>query len=188
VTGVVFHSRKALNTAAEELLVSGVNRADIDVSASADEMDRRLNYQSIPPAELAVYRTRRDNLSLVPKSPPAASPGAIATIAVAAYLVVRDTEPGPDRGHPGSAVLRVRRRLYRERTLGMDKQSEWQGLLVWVRVRSPDKEARAQEILMRHGGNAVHVHEIELANRTEDLPLRSLRPDPWLAGERLGQP
>jgi hypothetical protein len=43
VTGV-FHSRKALNAVAEELLVSGVDRADIDVSASVDEMDRRLNY------------------------------------------------------------------------------------------------------------------------------------------------
>jgi hypothetical protein len=36
VTGV-FHSRKALIDAAEELLVAGIDRADIDVSASVDE-------------------------------------------------------------------------------------------------------------------------------------------------------
>jgi hypothetical protein len=41
---------------------------------------------------------------------------------------------------------------------------------------------------MRHGGEAVHVHEIELAKRPEDLPLHSLRPDPWLGDERLGRP
>jgi hypothetical protein len=198
VTGV-FHSRKALNAVAEELLVSGVDRADIDVSASADEMDRRLNYQSIPPSDLV-------DLADTPRQPLLGEDDALGAeitagsiagcIAVAAYLVARDTEPlyigifsvliGLTVA--GVAVLRVRRRLYRERTLGMDKQSEWQGLLIWVRDRSPEKEAQAQEILMRHGGSAVHVHEIELAKRTEDLPLHSLRPDPWLGDERLGQP
>jgi hypothetical protein len=52
VTGV-FHSRKALIDAAEELLVAGIDRADIDVSASVDELDQRLNYQAIPAADLA---------------------------------------------------------------------------------------------------------------------------------------
>jgi hypothetical protein len=201
VTGV-FHSRKALNASAEQLLVSGFDRADIDVSASADEMDRRLNYQSIPPADLAdLPDTPRQPLlgeddALGAEITAGSIAGCIAAIAVAAYLVARGTEAlyigifsvliGLTVA--GVAVLRVRRRLYRERTLGMDKQSEWQGLLIWVRVRSPEKEAQAQEILMRHGGNAVHIHEIELAKRTEDLPLHSLRPDPWLGDERLGQP
>ena len=88
----------------------------------------------------------------------------------------------------GAAVLLVRRRLRREHTLGLDKLSEAQGLVIWVQVRSPEKEAEAQEILMRHGGEAVHVHEIELAKRPEDLPLHSLRVDPWLGDERLGRP
>src|SRR4030088_2389229 len=52
VTGV-FHSRKALVAAAEELLVAEIDRADIDVSASPDELQRRLNYQSVPPPDLA---------------------------------------------------------------------------------------------------------------------------------------
>jgi hypothetical protein len=52
VTGV-FHSRKALIDAADDLLVAGFDRADIDVSAPFDELQRRLNYQSIPPADLA---------------------------------------------------------------------------------------------------------------------------------------
>jgi hypothetical protein len=201
VTGV-FHSRKALIDAAEELLVAGIDRADIDVSASVDELDRRLNYQSIPPADLA-------DLPITPRQPfmgiddvlsaeavAGSLAGCIAAVAVAAILVARDTEPlyvgilsilsGLIVG--GMAVARVRRRLYRERTLGLEKQSEWQGLLIWVRVRSPEKEAEAQEILTRHGGQAVHVHEIELATRSEDLPLHSLRVDPWLGDERLGRP
>ena len=201
VTGV-FHSRKALIDAAEELLVAGIDRADIDVSASVDELDRRLNYQSIPAADLAdMPITPRQSFMgiddvLSAEAVAGSVAGCIATTAVAAILVARDTEPlyagifsilsGLIVG--GIAVTQVRRRLYRERTLGLEKQSEWHGLLIWVRVRSPEKEAEAQEILMRHGGKAVHIHEIELAKRPEDLPLHSLRPDPWLGDERLGPP
>jgi hypothetical protein len=42
VTGV-FHSRRALLAAAQELLTAGIDRADIDVSASHDELQRRMN-------------------------------------------------------------------------------------------------------------------------------------------------
>jgi hypothetical protein len=122
--------------------------------------------------------------------------GCVGAIALAFYLVSRGTAPlavglfsvlsGLVIG--GAALLLVRRRLRRERALGLEKLSEAQGLLIWVRVRFPEKEAEAQEILMRHGGEAVHVHEIELAKRPEDLPLHSLRVDPWLGDERLGRP
>src|SRR6202140_5029907 len=160
VTGLL-HSRKAAIHPAGELLVAGIDRADIDVSASGDELDRRLNHQSIPPADLA-------DLPITPRQPfmcidvvlsaeavAGSLAGCIAAIAVAAILVARGTEPlyvgifsilsGLIVG--GIAVPRIRRRLYREGTLGLEKQSEWQGLLIWVRVRSPEKEAEAQEIL-----------------------------------------
>src|ERR1700716_3500780 len=201
VTGV-FHSRKALVAAAEELLVAGIDRADIDVSASFDELQRRLNYQSIPPADLADIPTAArqpftdEDDVLSTEAVVGSVAGCIAAIAMTFYLVTRDigslsvgifsvlTGLVVGRG----AVLWVRRLLQRERIRGLEKLSEAQGLLIWVRVRSPEKEAQAQEILVRHGGGAVHVHEIDLAKRTEDLPLHSLRPDPWLGDERLGQP
>jgi hypothetical protein len=201
VTGV-FHSRKALIDAVEELLVAGIDRADIDVSASVDELGRRLNYQSIPVADLAdMPITPRQSFMgiddvLSAEVVAGSIAGCVAAIAVAAILVARSTEPVyvgifsilSGLIVSGIAVTRVRGRLYRERTLGLEKQSEWQGLLIWVRVHSPEKEAEAQEILMRHGGEAVHIHEIELTRDSDDLPLHSLRPDPWLGDERLGQP
>ena len=61
-------------------------------------------------------------------------------------------------------------------------------LIMWVRVNSEEKEQRAREILIGHGARAVRVHEITIAKTNEDLPLGSLRPDPWLGSERLGQP
>jgi hypothetical protein len=201
VTGV-FHSRKALDTAVYDLLLAGLDRADIDVSASPDELQRRLNYQSIPPADLV-------DVPVAPRQPFAGEDDVLGTeavigsvagcasaIAMAFFLVAMDITPiavgiisvltGLILG--GAAVFWVRRRLRQERARGLERLAEAQGLLIWVRVRSPEQEAQAQEILLRHGGEAVHIHEIDLAKRAEDLPLHSLRPDPWLGDERLGQP
>jgi hypothetical protein len=122
--------------------------------------------------------------------------GCAGAIAMAFFLVAKDITPiavgiisvltGLILG--GAAVFWARRRLRQERARGLERLAEAQGLLIWVRVRSPEQEAQAQEILLRHGGEAVHIHEIDLAKRPEDLPLHSLRPDPWLGDERLGQP
>ena len=201
VTGV-FHSKKALELAVQDLLMVGVDRADIDVSASSDELGRRLNYQVIPAADLA-------DLPMAPRQPftggddlTAAQAlagsviGCAAAVIVAALLVASRLSPlliGILAVLCGLiaacvAVFRVRRRLLRERYMGLENIAEWNGLVMWVRVRSPEMEAAAQEILVRHGAQAVHIHEIDLAKTTEDLPLHALRPDPWLGDERLGRP
>jgi hypothetical protein len=201
VTGV-FHSRKALVAAARNLLVAEVDRADIDVSAPLDELQKRIDYKSIPAADLADMPTTArqpfvdEDDSLTTEVIAGSAAGSVAALAMAFYLVnqrmgsvgvvILSLLCGAIVG--GIVLTRVRRRLQREHTMGLDKLSEANGLLIWVRVRSPEKEAEAREILVRHGGQAVHVHEIELAKRPEDLPLHSLRPDPWLGDARLGQP
>ena len=201
VTGV-FRSRKALIDAADDLLVAGFDRADIDVSAPFDELQRRLNYQSIPPADLADIPTAArqpliDQGDVLSTDAVVGSlAGCIGAVGMAYFLIIRGMAPlsvgivsvltGLVVG--GVAVLVVRRRLQRERVRGLEKLAEAHGLLIWVRVQSPEKEAEAQEILARHGAEAVHVHEIELAKTPEDLPLHSLRVDPWLGDEPLGRP
>jgi hypothetical protein len=201
VTGV-FRSRKALIDAADDLLVAGFDRADIDVSASFDELQRRLNYHSIPPADLADIPTAArqplidEGDVLTTDAVVGSLAGCIGAVAMAYFLIIRGMAPlsvgivsvltGLVVG--GVAVLVVRRRLQRERVRGLEKLAEAHGLLIWVRVQSPEKEAEAQEILARHDAEAVHVHEIELAKTPEDLPLHSLRVDPWLGDEPLGRP
>jgi hypothetical protein len=201
VTGV-FHSRKALDAAVQELLVAGYDRADIDVSASPDELQQRLNYRSIPPEDLADVPTAprepfvgEDDV-IITDAVVGSVVGCAAALAIAYYFVTRSIGSlfavifaalcGFVVG--GGAVFWVRRRLRRERARGLERLWEAQGLVIWVRVNSEEKETQAQEILLRHGAEAVHVHEIELPKRTEDLPLHSVRADPWLGDERLGQP
>ena len=201
VTGV-FHSRRALDTAVQDLLSSGFDRADIDVSASPDEQQRRLNYQAIPAADLAdipaaarsPYVGGDDRLGIEVVT--ASVVGCVVALVMAFYLVSREMTPltvivvSVLSGivAAAAAIRPLRRLMQRDRFRGLEPVAEWEGLLIWVRVQSPEKEALAQEILLRHGGEAVHIHEIEIAKTADDLPLHSLRPDPWLGNEPLGRP
>jgi hypothetical protein len=201
VTGV-FRSRKALDATVQELLVAGYDRADIDVSTSPDELQRRLNYRSIPAEDLADVPTAprepfvgEDDV-IITDAVVGSVVGCAAALAIGYYLATRSIGSlsavlfaalcGFVVG--GGAVFWARWRLRRERALGLERLSEAQGLVIWVRVHSEEKETEAQEFLLRHGAEAVHVHEIELPKRTEDLPLHSVRADPWLGDERLGKP
>ena len=201
VTGV-FHSRRALDTAAQDLLSSGFDRADIDVSASPDEQQRRLNYQAIPAADLAdipaaarrPYVGGDDRLGIEVVT--ASVVGCVVALVMAFCLASREMTPltvilvSALSGivAAAAAIRPLRRLMQRDRFRGLEPVAEWEGLLIWVRVQSPEKEALAQEILLRYGGEAVHIHEIEIAKTADDLPLHSLRPDPWLGNEPLGRP
>ena len=156
VTGV-FHSRKTLEAAVQDLLVAGIDRADIDVSASLDELQRRLDYKSIPAADIADNPAAArqpfvgEDDSMTTEVVVGSAAGCIAALAMAFYLVARDLSPvsvgvlsvlfGLILG--AAAVFWARRRLQRERALGLENLSEAQGLLIWVRVRSPAMEPQA---------------------------------------------
>jgi hypothetical protein len=88
----------------------------------------------------------------------------------------------------GGAGALLASHLGRERAEELEALMAAGGLVLWVRVRSPDREEKAQQILRDHGAEAVRVHEIEIDKRLEDLPLGSLRPDPWLGSEPLAHP
>jgi hypothetical protein len=60
-------------------------------------------------------------------------------------------------------------------------------LVLLVRVRSAEEEAKATEILLHHGAQAVRPHEIAIDKRLEHLPLHSFRVDPSLGDEPLAQ-
>src|ERR1700720_333610 len=59
VTGI-FHSRDTLDAAANQLLLMGFDRADIDVVAALDEIAKKLGVPYVAPEELAdIPRTPR---------------------------------------------------------------------------------------------------------------------------------
>jgi hypothetical protein len=201
VTGV-FHSHDALEEAVEALLLTGFDRADIDRVADPEAVRQRIGDIYVAAEELAdVGRVaRRPLITRDDISSAVAVGGSLfgCAVALAAAFVV--LAPG---GRPlttgvvaaiagvlagGAAAVTIAHLLRRERRLGLESLMATRGLILWVRVHSPEREELAQQILQDHGARAVRVHEIEIEKRPEEIPLSSLRPDPWLGPERLAQP
>ena len=198
----IFHSPEAVETAAEDLLLAGFDRADIDRLADIEEVRKRLGPVYIAHEELAdvpqaprrpiVMREDITTTFMVVVSVVAsaaaiaaafavvASRGGTAVAAVAAVLAALLA---------GSlAAIFTARVLRPAQSKALEPLTAAHGIVLWVRTRSPDREDKARQILQRHGGQAIRVHEIDVEKRTEDIPLSSVRPDPWLGDERLGQP
>lgn len=202
VTGV-FHSLDSLEAAGDDLLLAGFDRSDIDVIAPPDEVRRKIGAAAYIPAEdLAdmpgVPRQpflREDDIGNI-KAVTASTLGSIAAVMTALFVFLSGGSPfrvgltGVLVGLLAACVgLWLAPRLFgQQKFKGLEASVSARGFIMWVRVRSDEKESQAREILLGHGANAVRVHEIEIAKTPEDLPLASLRPDPWLGSERLGQP
>jgi hypothetical protein len=200
----VFHSWASLKAAGDALRLAGFDRSDIDVIAPPDEVRRKLGAASayIPAKEMA-------DMPGVPRQPlfadddadsikivAASTLGSFSAIVTALILFLSGSSPaqiaaaGIIVGLIGAGVgLVVARRFLGEQKLkGLERSLPAHGLIMWVRVRSEEREDVAREILIAHEASYVRVHEIEIAKTPEDLPLGSIRPDPWLGSEPLGHP
>jgi hypothetical protein len=197
----VFHSRRAIEAAVEDLLLNGFDRADIDRLASLDEVRRRLKVYVSPEEAADLTPTPRQPVFTRDDVTAALVTAVSLTAAIAGTAVAFGvlTSGGSDSAAAifgtliglaaGAAAALVLARVFRREDI---RGQEWlqfdRGVVLWVRVRSPEREAMAQDILRRNGGRAVRIHEIDIEKYAEDLPLSSLRPDPWLGSEPLGHP
>jgi hypothetical protein len=195
----VFDSREALDAAVQALLRAGFDRADIDLMATADAIEKKLGgvyiaaeeLPDVPGAPRRAYVAREDltvTTSMVAGvlsyfGATAAALAVVASGGALAAALAAAVAGGAIAGGIGAVASRL---LGREQAKELETQMALGGLVLWVRVRSPEHEERAQQILNDHGAKAVRVHHIEIAKRLEDIPLSSIRPDPWLGDERLG--
>jgi len=203
VTGVL-HSLDSLEAAGDDLLRAGFDRSDVDVIAPPDEVRRKLGAASayIPAEDLA-------DMPGVPRQPflgddditnikivAASTLGSIAAVFTALILFLTGYSSGQIAAigilagliGAGVGIAAASHLIGGGKFKGIEPASAARGVIMWVRVRSDEQESQAHEILIAHGAQAVRVHEIELSKTPEDLPLGSIRPDPWLGSERLGQP
>lgn len=194
----VFHREEVLEDAIQALLHAGFDRSAIDIMGDIETVRRRLGALYVPPEEIAdvpgaprrAY-IARDDLATATAGVAGilfylgaataamtvvASGGSLALVATAAAAA------GAVGAGIGASAIRL---LGRKQAQELELQLMSGGIVVWVRVRDPEKEAQAQEILDRFGGEAIRVHDIEIDKRLDDLPLANFKPDPWLGGEPL---
>jgi hypothetical protein len=87
----------------------------------------------------------------------------------------------------GIAAIIANRVINREKRAGLNWFMTERGIVLWVRVHSPEREDSALKILRDHAAVAARVHEIDIEKPVDDLALNKLRPDPWLGDERLAE-
>jgi hypothetical protein len=197
----IFHTRDALDAAVDALLLAGFDRSQIDLMTSVETVRDKLGDVYVAPKELPdvpgvprrAYVAREDVAIplaatagiLTYVGATAAALGVVASGGALALAVAAAIAGGAVGSGVGTLLARF---IGREEAKELEEQMAAGGLILWVRTHSPDQEEKAQRILKDHGAEAVRVHEIEIEKRLEDIPLSSIRPDPWLSDETLGQP
>lgn len=196
----VFQSADSLESAANELLMAGFDRADLDVMTTVDVAKEKLagHYKQADdaakgprvPHQAFVAREDKALLSagvfgvLTYVGATTAALGVVASGGALALAAAAALAGGAAAGGFGALIARL---IGRGPAQELQEQMAQGGLVLMVRVRTTEREKRAEEILRKHGGAHVHVQEVELQKRLADIPLSSIRPDPWLGDERLGE-
>jgi hypothetical protein len=166
----VFDEVNELDAAVEDLLAAGFTKADISLLASEESVSRKLGHryerveemEDEPDAPRIAYRTRASlgdsddmiigTLTYLPTVVAAGT--VVASEGVVAAAVTGTAIAG---ALIGTVLTRWLDRHHAER---LQEQIERGGLLLWVRTPDPDTERRAVEILTRHSGHDVHIHQL----------------------------
>ncbi|HET8727937.1 MAG TPA: hypothetical protein VFO41_10530 [Alphaproteobacteria bacterium] len=175
----IFDTADQLLAAAEDLREAGFDHADLSLMASDKAIEEKLGER---------YR-RAEDLADDPRTPRVAYVGreetgtgagflagglgyvgaAVATGAVVASggalapAIAAAVAGGAGGGALGAVLGKVLDTRYHE---GLEHQIDRGGLLLWVNVRRPENEEKAMELLRRHGGRNVEVHDIPALGST----------------------
>ena len=150
----VFHSRQAVEAAFEDLLLNGFDRADIDRLASLDEIRRQLKIY-VPPEEAAdhTHTPRRPIFAPDDLTASVAVTGSLVGAAVGVAVVFIVLASGGEGWSAGLAgmlagigagwigALLPARMFRRDQLRGLDWIEFDRSVILWVRVRSAEREA-----------------------------------------------
>lgn len=179
----VFPDATALEDAIEELRSSGFDRPEVSLLAAQGTVDEKLDHiyervselendPSVPRTAYISTESRGDAEgglvgglmyvgAVTAAGAAVASGGTLAAAAAAAAVA------GGAGATIGSALA-----LWVERHHAdyLQDQLDHGGLLLWVRTRDPSREERAVDILKRHTGKDVHVHDMPIETYTSKNP------------------
>ena len=191
----IFHSRRDLEGTVEALELASFDRADIDSWSNFDGATPKsfgpvekepespqhpvIMTEDVAASSMVVAGILGTICAVGTVSWVVASGGELIEALLAALLV--------GAAASGIGYIATPHLLGQKRTKPSEGLPHATGFILSVIVQSPEREEKAQRILRGHNASAIKVHEIEIDRRPADIPLSSLRPDPWLDG-RLGQP
>lgn len=181
----VFHSPEELQAAIDELLATGFHRAELSLLATVKAVDEKLGHRYhkissaaddpvIPRAAYispeAIGGAEGGLISVLMYVGAMAAAGAIvASGGTLAAAIIGAALSGGAGGFIGTLLAEW---LGEEHSRHLQEQVERGGLLLWVRTWDASDEKRAMEILKKHSGSHVHVHNLPAQSRPRTtLPL-----------------
>ena len=189
VAGIV-RTPEMLDRIVDALELAGFDRADIDVMADVETIRKRFGAMFIPLEEFADVPgaprrafVHRDDISsglssafgvLFSIGAAVATLGVVASGGGLAAALAASAAAGTASGGLGALAARY---LGRERAKLIETLIMERGLVLWVRVRSEERERLAEAIMRDGGAEAVRVHEITLDKRLSELPLADVLAD-----------
>jgi hypothetical protein len=169
----VFETAEGLEDAIDELLSSGFDRAELSLLANERAVQEKLGhvYQRVeeleddaraPRTAFVSTESRGDAEGALIGGPMylgamLAAGGIVASGGTLAGAFLAAALAGGAGAAAGSAFARLIEYHHADH---LAEQLGRGGLLLWVRTRTPEREARAIEILARHSARDVHVHSI----------------------------
>jgi hypothetical protein len=194
----VFHDRAGFQSAVEELMTAGFDRAELSLLASEHAVETKLGHAYRKVQELEDDPTVPRAAYVGDHSLVEARTGVIgglayigamigvgAAVASGGTLVAAIAAAALAGGGGGLIGGWATRFLGRDRAAEMQRQLDHGGLLLWVHLRDDAHEQRAVEILRRNGADDVHVHELAASEIPEHNPLADVEIDPFLPGARI---
>jgi hypothetical protein len=160
----VFHDADALEAAVSELQSHGFNRADISFLANeAPEQERRIADspdapRSAPVSDSDVRQGRALAASMAATIAGFAAAGF--TVATGGTFLLALGAGAVAAGGIGAASAFIGKKAADQTTSFLDAEFARGGVLLWVRTRDPQWERRALEVLRRHSGQDVHLHDL----------------------------
>ncbi|HEY1386536.1 MAG TPA: hypothetical protein VGF43_23130 [Dongiaceae bacterium] len=169
----LFHDEKALQDAADELLINGFNHADLSLLAGHRAVESRLGGMFERVADLednpgVAFQAFVDSDSrtegkgvlvggLFYVGAIAAAGMVVASGGTIAALIVGAAAGGGAGGLIGAALARF---LHKHHAHALQEHLDKGGLLLWVHTPDDAHERKALEILRRCGAEDAHVHSL----------------------------
>jgi hypothetical protein len=169
----VFHDEKALQSAADGLLIAGFDQSHLSLLAGERAVEMKLGHRFEKVAELeddpAVPTRAFDDVDSRTEGKAAIVGGLfyvgavaaagiiVASGGTAAAALIAAALAGGGGGLIGAALAQFIEHRHAHR---LQEQLDHGGLLLWVRTPTPESEQRAVEILRANGADDVHIHDL----------------------------
>jgi hypothetical protein len=167
----VFQDARLLQATVDDLLVAGFDRSHMSLMATCRTVERRLGhlYEKVSDIEddpriprIAFVgcdsRTEAKGAAAAGLAYIGAVAAAGAVVASGGTLAITIAAAAACGGVGGALGAMLARSLTAREARNLQDRLEHGGILLWVATGTPEREAKACEILARHGAADVHVH------------------------------